>query len=74
MVLTEGDRHEDPIAQQQRVSPGTILVFDRAYIALTWFAELTAAGVYFVTRLKRNTLYTVLEERTHAPASSRHRG
>jgi hypothetical protein len=63
MVLTEGDRHEAPIAQQQRFSPGTILVFDKAYIALTWFADLTATGVYFVTRLKRNTLYTVLEER-----------
>jgi hypothetical protein len=70
MVLTEGDRHEAPIAQQQRYPPGTILVFDKAYIALTWFTELTAAGIYFVTRLKRNTLYTVLEERT----PPRHRG
>jgi hypothetical protein len=70
MVLTEGDRHEAPIAQQQRFPPGTILVFDKAYIALTWFSELTAAGIYFVTRLKRNTLYTVLEERT----PPRHRG
>ena len=52
------------------VSAGTILVFDKAYIALTWFTALTAAGVYFVTRLKRNTIYTVIEERT----PPRHRG
>lgn len=70
MVLTAGDRHEAPIAQQQRFPPGTILVFDKAYIALAWFAALTATGVYFVTRLKRNTIYTVLEDRT----PPRHRG
>ena len=33
-------------SQQQRFPPGTILVFDKAYIALTWFTALTAAGVY----------------------------
>ena len=70
MRRSAGDDHEAPIAQQQRFPPGTILVFDKAYIALTWFTALTAAGVYFVTRLKRNTIYTVIEERT----PPRHRG
>jgi len=35
-------------------------VFDKGYIDFEWFAELTAAGVFFVTRLKRQADYTVV--------------
>jgi hypothetical protein len=52
------------MARQQAFPAGTILVFDKAYTDFRWFAELTAAGVFFVTRLKRNADYTVLERRT----------
>jgi hypothetical protein len=62
MVLTEGDCHEAPIAQRQQFDPGTILVFDKAYLDFRWFARLTATRVYFVTRLKTNTTYVVVEQ------------
>lgn len=35
----------------------------RAYLSFTWFADLTAAGVFFVTRLKVNALYRVVDRR-----------
>ena len=43
--------------------PGTLLVMDRGYNDYAWFAELTRQGVYFVTRLKNNADYLVMEER-----------
>jgi IS4 transposase len=70
MVLTDGKHHEGPIARQQTFSPGTILVFDKGYIDFGWFTELTAAGVFFVTRLKANVVYRVVERRV--PPQDRH--
>ncbi len=63
LVITEGKRRETPVAREQRFAPGTILVFDRGYLKVLWFAELTAAGVYFVTRLKTTTRYRVVARR-----------
>jgi IS4 transposase len=45
-----------------RLEPGTILVIDRGYNDYDWFAEMTREGVFFVTRMKTNTVYTVEEE------------
>jgi len=42
-----------------RLEPGTILVIDRGYNDYDWFAEMTREGVFFVTRMKTNTVYTV---------------
>jgi hypothetical protein len=62
MVITEGKTHEVRVARQMRFSPGTILVFDRGYTDYEWFANLIQQGVYFVTRLKENADYGVVEE------------
>ena len=63
LVITEGNRQEAPIARAQTYEPGTVLVFDMAYLNLTWFASLTARGVWFVTRLKENADYRVAAQR-----------
>jgi IS4 transposase len=63
LVITDGKHHEGPVARQQTFTPGTILVFDKGYIDFGWFAELTAAGVFFVTRLKAAADYRVVERR-----------
>jgi len=63
LVITDGTHHEGPIARAQTFAPGTILVFDKAYTNFTWFAALTAAGVFFVTRLKADADYRVIERR-----------
>ena len=60
LTITEGKRRETPVARQQRFAPGTILVLDRGYLDLYWFAELTSAGVFFVTRLRTTARYRVL--------------
>jgi IS4 transposase len=55
--------HESRIARTLRFEPGTIVVFDRGYNDYAWFAQLDADGVYFVTRMKDNTDYGVVERR-----------
>ena len=62
-VITEGKTHEVRVAQQMRFVPGTILIFDRGYTDYQWFTSLTQQGVYFVTRLKENADYGVVEKR-----------
>ncbi len=63
LVITEGKRQETPIARLQTFDPGTILVFDMGYLDFAWFASLTARGVWFVTRMKDNTDYQIVERR-----------
>src|SRR6266536_3913263 len=62
-VVTEGRVHESCVARTLRFEPGTIVVFDRGYNDYYWFATLDSDGVYFVTRMKDNTDYGVLERR-----------
>jgi IS4 transposase len=50
------------VARTLRFAPGTIVVMDRGYIDYAWFEQLTAQGVWFVTRLKDATVYQVVEE------------
>jgi hypothetical protein len=58
-VITEGKQHEVTVAKTLTFAPGTILVMDRGYVDYAWFASLTLAGVFFVTRLKDNAVYRV---------------
>ena len=62
-VVTEGRRHEVRVARQLHFAPGTILVIDRGYTDYEWFVRLTEESVHFVTRLKDNADYGVVEER-----------
>ena len=66
-VITEGKKHEVRVARQMRFAPGTILIFDRGYTDYQWFTSLTQQGVYFVTRLKENADYGVVEKREVPP-------
>lgn len=61
-LLTEGRVHESRVARSLRFEPG-IVVFDRSDTDYDWFASLDAGGVFFVTRLKDNADYSVVERR-----------
>ena len=62
-VITEGKSSDIKVARQMRFEPGTVLAIDRGYIDYDWFVELTRQGVYFVSRLKRNAVVEVIEDR-----------
>lgn len=62
-VITDGKQHEITVTRQWRFEPGTVLVFDRGYTDYDWFGQLTSQGVFFVTRLKTNADFIVVEDR-----------
>jgi hypothetical protein len=63
MVIATGKHSELTIARRQRYEAGTILVMDRGYVHFGWFKKLNDTGVIFVTRIKRDTRYEVVERR-----------
>jgi Transposase DDE domain/Domain of unknown function (DUF4372) len=65
-VITEGKVHEIQVARKLKLQRGTMLVFDRGYSDYDWFQRLTEEGVHFVTRLKDNAAYLVVERRAQS--------
>lgn len=63
VVITPGKVQESEVARRLRFQPGTILIFDRAYVNYEWFEALTRQGVFFVTRLRCDAPYRVVEAR-----------
>lgn len=62
-VITGGKTAEIEVARRQRFEPGTMLVFDRGYQDFRWWLQLTLDKVRFVTRLKDNAEYGIVEQR-----------
>jgi Domain of unknown function (DUF4372)/Transposase DDE domain len=62
-IITEGKVADVKAAHQMHFASGTIVVDDRGYNDYRLFAKWTDAEVYFVTRMKDNTLFEVVEER-----------
>ena len=62
-VITDGKVQDVKVAHQLAFAPGTVVVDDRGYNDYRLFAEWTKTGVFFVTRLKANAQFEVVEER-----------
>ncbi len=62
-LITEGKVHDVKAAWQMDFAPDTIVVDDRGYNDYRLFADWTSSGVYFVTRMKDNAQFEVVEER-----------
>jgi hypothetical protein len=65
-VITDG-KHHDIRAARENVwfEPGATVVFDKGYIDYAWLNELNQNHVWFVTRMKRNCQFTVLDCNDH---------
>ena len=64
VLITEAKRHDSKTLHLLRLTAGSIIVMDRAYNRYEQFATWIAQGVFFVTRMKENAVYTVTERRT----------
>ena len=69
VLLTEARRHDRVGARLLNLNPGSIVTMDRGYNDYRLFADWTATGIFFVTRLKDNADYYVVEHR-QAPKHS----
>ena len=63
VLLTEARRHDRVAAGLLQLNRGSIVAMDRAYNDYQLFADWTAAGIFFVTRLKKNADYYAVEHR-----------
>lgn len=63
-VITPRKTSDIKVARQMHFEAGTVLIMDRGYIDYEWFVQLTRQRVYFVTRLKDNASFEVVEDRT----------
>jgi IS4 transposase len=61
MVITTGTYSELTMARRQKYEAGTLLLMDRGFHDFRWFHALNDSGVLFVTRLKKDTRYEIVE-------------
>lgn len=66
-VITDGQTADIQIARQLQFEPGTVVVIDRGYQDFGWWLELSRRKVFFVTRLKDNAEYGIVEQRPADP-------
>jgi hypothetical protein len=67
VTVTEGKVHDvkafkEQILNEFEFPKGSVIVFDRAYLDFMALGNICAKGSHFVTRLKSNTLYEVIED------------
>lgn len=63
VMITDGKTHEVNTARLLELPAGAIVAMDRGYNDYQLFSAWTQAGVFFVTRLKDNAKYEVMEWR-----------
>lgn len=63
LVMTTGKVHEQRVAPSIPLEKDDVVVFDRGYNDFSWYKTLDDKGVIFVTRLKKNAKYKVVERR-----------
>ncbi len=62
-VITDGKTHDVRIAQTLKLPAESVLAIDRGYVDYELFGRWTERRIWFVTRLKGNATYRVLERR-----------
>lgn len=62
-VVSEGNRSDISVALEMEFEAGTMVVFDRGYIRYGWWGSLTKKGIWFVSRLRGNAKYEVIDNR-----------
>ncbi len=62
--ISNGKRHDSTYARKFPLAAGSIITMDRGYTDYKLYSFWTAKDIYFVTRLKTNASYEVLEERS----------
>ena len=61
VLITEAKTSDVRVAQHLDLNPGSIVVMDRGYNDYKLFGKWTDRGVFFVTRLKENAVYEVVD-------------
>lgn len=63
VTITEGKQHDITVGRTLQFPKGSIVAVDKGYNDYAWYKELTDKEIFFVTRLKTNAKYRVVERR-----------
>ncbi len=63
MVVANGKDNDTQALPFIPLEKGDVAVFDMGYIDFSWFKSLDDKGIIFVTRIKKNAVYSVIEKR-----------
>ncbi|MEX2488407.1 MAG: IS4 family transposase [Pseudomonadales bacterium] len=69
VAVSDGQENDMVRGRRFRFPVGSIVAFDKGYMDYEWFKSLTEQGVFFVTRMRANAVYTVKERHATAPDS-----
>ena len=62
--ITEGSIHEVNIGKLLNFPKGSMIAMDKGYNDYGWYKQLTDKGIFFVTRLKTNAKFRVVDRRS----------
>lgn len=68
--ITEANINDVAFRDQIDLEAGITYVFDKGYCHYDWWTQIHAAGAFFVTRPKQNTVWTVLATRPVAASTT----
>lgn len=60
-IITDGKQHDVTVAPNFNLPVGSIIAVDRGYCDFDLFARWNSSGIFFVTRLKDNAAFEVLQ-------------
>jgi hypothetical protein len=60
--ISNGKKHDVTIARKIPLPRGSIVTMDRGYNQYKLFANWTEEGIFFVTRMKENADYTIIQD------------
>jgi Transposase DDE domain len=69
VTVTEGREHEIHWARKLDLPTDSVVVFDRGFFDYSLFNRLTEKKIRFITRLKRNISYAILERHPVRPGT-----
>ncbi|MDF1693169.1 MAG: IS4 family transposase [Zhongshania sp.] len=64
VTITEGKKHDVTVGRMLNFPKGSMVAIDKAYNDYAWYKQLTDKDIFFVTRLKNNAKYRIIDRRS----------
>ena len=64
VTITEGKKHDVTVGRMLNFPKGSMVAIDKAYNDYAWYKQLTDKDIFFVTRLKSNAKYRIIDRRS----------
>jgi len=62
VLISQAKLHDSNVLKMLKLQPGSIVAMDRAYNNYKQFFRWSEDGIYFVTRMKDNAIYEVIQD------------